>query len=392
MKKLILIILIICGLAINIFADLPNPPSTEIKDGAPLIARPVYNSLFSLYDILNGKINSLNIKLGGINVDRLAGGITPFYLSSPFDINSILADGNITYAKLNSDIFGGAASVIHNNGYIDLRFNTSLFEKDGSNNLNIKNNSITGTQINTNLAGAGLSFDTSTPPQALKVNVDSTTIKINEDILELQASVSLDGGTTYLKPNIAISANASDSLQTINKTSIVSAINEINSSAINKLRYDIYLNSADDTNYTQTITGFTINSTSRFKITLVANCTRDPNYKWHLNITTNNPNAQSLLMGKSWAGSACEFNGNHFFQKILTETTDFSLILNGGMNFYYGEGCYNLGFGDGSINRYFEITGTIGNSAYPITSFTLSLSRAGGGKEFIGTLILEIYN
>jgi len=252
MKKIILIGLIIFSFAISVFADLPNPPSTEINDGQPLIARPVYNSLKSLYNVLFGNVDSLNIKAGGINADRLAGGITPTYLQSPFDINRIIADGNITFAKLNSNIFGEAASVIYNNGYIDLRYNTTLFEKDGSNNLNIKNNSITGTQINTNLAGAGLSFDISTPKK-LQVNVDSTTIAINGDTLELQANVSLDGGTTYLKPNIAISANASDSLQTTDKTSLVSAINELNdtiislSSILNDTKY-IYYN---DFRYTE---------------------------------------------------------------------------------------------------------------------------------------------
>ena len=186
MKKIILIGLIIFSFAISVFADLPNPPSTEIKDGAPLIARPVYNSLFSLYDILNGKINSLNIKLGGINADRLAGGITPFYLQNPFDINSILADGNITFDKLNSDIFGGAASVIYNNGYIDLRYNTTLFEKNGSNQLDLKDNGITGNLLATAIAGDGLSFDTSTPKN-LKVNVDDSTITIREDKLQLKS-------------------------------------------------------------------------------------------------------------------------------------------------------------------------------------------------------------
>ena len=203
MKKLILIVLVICGLATNIFADLPNPPSTEINDGQPLIARPVYNSLFSLYDILNGKINSLNIRAGGINADRLAGGITPFYLQNPFDINSILSAGNITFDKLNSDIFGGAASVIYNNGYIDLRYNTTLFEKDGSNNLNIKNNSITGTQINTNLAGAGLSFDTSTP-QALKVNVDTTYLKIDTTTNQITFTERNFISSTYLDTPIIL--------------------------------------------------------------------------------------------------------------------------------------------------------------------------------------------
>ena len=186
MKKIILIGLIIFSFAISVFADLPNPPSTEIKDGAPLIARPVYNSLFSLYDILNGKIDSLNIKLGGINADRLAGGITPFYLQNPFDINSILADGNITFDKLNSDIFGGAASVIYNNGYIDLRYNTTLFEKNGSNQLDLKDNGITGNLLATAIAGDGLSFDTSTPKN-LKVNVDDSTITIREDKLQLKS-------------------------------------------------------------------------------------------------------------------------------------------------------------------------------------------------------------
>ena len=186
MKKIILIGLIIFSFAISVFADLPNPPSTEIKDGAPLIARPVYNSLFSLYDILNGKIDSLNIKLGGINADRLAGGITPFYLQNPFDINSILSAGNITFDKLNSDIFGGAASVIYNNDYIDLRYNTTLFEKNGSNQLDLKDNGITGNLLATAIAGDGLSFDTSTPKN-LKVNVDDSTITIREDKLQLKS-------------------------------------------------------------------------------------------------------------------------------------------------------------------------------------------------------------
>ena len=186
MKKLILIVLVICGLATNIFADLPNPPSTEINDGQPLIARPVYNSLFSLYDILNGKINSLNIRAGGINADRLAGGITPFYLQNPFDINSILFAGNITFDKLNLDIFGGAASVIYNNGYIDLRYNTTLFEKNGSNQLDLKDNGITGNLLATAIAGDGLSFDTSTPKN-LKVNVDDSTITLREDKLQLKS-------------------------------------------------------------------------------------------------------------------------------------------------------------------------------------------------------------
>ena len=87
MKKILLILLIICGLAINVFADLPNPPSTEINDGQPLIARPVYNSLMSLYNVLFGNVDSLNIKKDGINADRLAGLIPESKLINPFNIN-----------------------------------------------------------------------------------------------------------------------------------------------------------------------------------------------------------------------------------------------------------------------------------------------------------------
>jgi len=184
MKKIILIGLIIFSFAISVFADLPNPPSTEINDGQPLIARPVYNSLMSLYNVLFGNVDSLNIKAGGINADRLAGGITPFYLQNPFDINSILFVGNITFNKLNSDIFGGAASVIYNNGYIDLRYNSTFFEKDGSNQLDLKDGGITGAKLNTAIADNGLS---QTPAGNLQVNVDDSTITLIGDKLQLKS-------------------------------------------------------------------------------------------------------------------------------------------------------------------------------------------------------------
>jgi hypothetical protein len=125
---------------------------------------------------LNGNIDDINIKNLGISSSKLAGNIPTTKLVNPFDINSIIAADNIEFSKIKqSDVFLPTGMIWYNSG-LDFRYNPSIFKKTG-NQLDIVDSGITGNLLSNAIAGAGLSFDTSTP-QALKVNVDSTTISI----------------------------------------------------------------------------------------------------------------------------------------------------------------------------------------------------------------------
>ena len=200
-----------------------------IRNGDVLDATPVNNNDQNLASVINGKLDSNNITDGSLKAIDLENNI---------NLNSKLLTGSIGFDKASTDWFNANYPVYKNTGLnaIDLRISSRLLNSAGT--LDLSGNAITGYYLSNTLFDTGLSFNQPDSKVYVKVDAAYNTYDVADSIygtitfndtkqLTLQASVSLDGGTTYLQPNIAISANANDRLQTINKLSIVSAINEV---------------------------------------------------------------------------------------------------------------------------------------------------------------------
>lgn len=200
-----------------------------IRNGDVLDATPVNNNDQNLASVINGKLDSNNITDGSLKAIDLENNI---------NLNSKLLTGSIGFDKASTDWFNANYPVYKNTGLnaIDLRISSRLLNSAGT--LDLSGNAITGYYLSNTLFDTGLSFNQPDSKVYVKVDAAYNTYDVADSIygtitfndtkqLTLQASVSLDGGTTYLQPNIAISASASDSLQTTNKTSLVSAINSL---------------------------------------------------------------------------------------------------------------------------------------------------------------------
>jgi hypothetical protein len=200
-----------------------------IRNGDVLDATPVNNNDQNLASVINGKLDSNNI---------IDGSLKAIDFENNINLNSKLLTGSIGFDKASTDWFNANYPVYKNTGLnaIDLRISSRLLNSAGT--LDLSGNAITGYYLSNTLFDTGLSFNQPDSKVYVKVDAAYNTYDVADSIygtitfndtkqLTLQASVSLDGGTTYLQPNIAISANANDSLQTTNKLSIVSAINEV---------------------------------------------------------------------------------------------------------------------------------------------------------------------
>ncbi len=232
MKKNIIVLFLLvlfAGIFLYYKANATDVVVQNIRNGDALDATPVNSNDAALARVINGLLDSNNIKDNSLKA---------IDFENDINLNSKLAVGSIGIDKANTDWFSASYPVYKNTGLnsIDLRISSRLLNSAGTLDLNA--NSITGFYLSNTLFDSGLSFNQSDSKVYVKVDAAYHNFDVADSIfgtityndskqLTLQASVSLDGGTTYIQPNIAISANANDSLQTTDKTSIVSAINEV---------------------------------------------------------------------------------------------------------------------------------------------------------------------
>jgi len=150
-------------------------------------------------NVLNVQVDNASLEISGDALRVKAAGIT----------NAMLANSGVTITAGDALSGGGAVdlggtvslnvvagtAVDVSSDNVSIKYDDSTVGVNGSDQLYVKDGGITGTQLNTSVAGAGLSGGGGS---ALSVNVDGTTIEISGDILQVNANALDHGNLTGL--------------------------------------------------------------------------------------------------------------------------------------------------------------------------------------------------
>lgn len=228
MKKILVVLL---GLFISgsVFCDVVS--LEKIPQGADVLSKPLRDNANALENVINGNLDGNdNIKLGGIYYNNLSSNM----FTNKTEFNNIFGDGIIDYLKLDipSLFITGGNGIIYNNvaNYIDIRYNSSIFEKGGSHQLDIKDNGITGDKLNSNVAGNGLIYES----DSIAVKVGNGLVNENDSIALSGIDINGDGDSVGL--NYAIQING-ETLTTDDTSSLINAINNLSELMENTPKY-----------------------------------------------------------------------------------------------------------------------------------------------------------
>jgi len=145
-------------------------------------------------NVLNVQVDNSSLEISGDALRVKAAGITNAMLAnSSITItagDALSGGGSVSLGATTSlNVVAGTAIDVSSDN-VSVKYDDSTVGVNGSDQLYVKDGGITGTQLNTSVAGAGLSGGGGSP---LSVNVDGTTIEISGDTLQVNSNA-LDHG------------------------------------------------------------------------------------------------------------------------------------------------------------------------------------------------------